>query len=594
MHTVNQRLAALRAAMRSAGLSAYLVPSSDPHQSEYVADHYQSRAWLSGFDGSAGLLVVTADHAGLWTDSRYFLQAEQQLADSAFELHRLRVPHTPEYRQWLVDHLQEGDTLGLDGRLLSGTQLNALRELLAPKGITLRTDVDLLAEVWTDRPALPTAPVFALSDEVTGMDRRTKLRLLRHHAAGDAYLLSTLDDIAWALNLRGSDVDFNPVFYAYLLIGPERSTLLIQPEKVSAGLHQELAADGIDVLPYTDVVPTLDALPQTTAVYYHAGSLNAALIERLAERPTRTGPNEARRLKGIKNNTELRHLKMAMRKDGVALTKLFRWLEARLNVDEPITEADVATHLDGLRRAQGDYYGESFPAIVGYGANGAIIHYRPHPDTAATLRPEGLLLLDSGGQYLQGTTDITRTVALGPVSEEQRLHFTLVLRGHIALARARFPQGTTGVQLDTLARLPLWQHGLNYGHGTGHGVGFFLNVHEGPQGISPNPRSKAAQTPLEPGMLTSNEPGYYRDGAYGIRTENLILCTDVDYAGDTQFLRHETLTLFPIDRRCILVDRLSAEERTWLDDYHVRVAESLLPHLDADEQAWLRAACAPL
>ena len=595
MLSVNQRLAALRAAMGRAGLDAYVQPSSDPHQSEYVAEHWQSRAWMSGFDGSAGLVIITTDHAGLWTDGRYFLQAEQQLADSALVLHRQRVAHAPEHRQWLADTLTEGQVVGLDGRLFSGAQVAAWRKVLGAEGIELRTDVDLISSAWTDRPPLPQAPVFGLSEEQVGVDRRTKLRALRERTAGAAYLLTALDDIAWTLNLRGADVDFNPVFYAYLLVLPEGATLFIDPKKIDESLGAALEEEGIQLAPYNSVEAALRALPETQAVYYHEASLNARLTGVLRERSTRTGPNVAARLKGIKNDTEIAHLRIAMRKDGVALTRLFRWIEARLAADETITEADVAARLDGYRRAQGDYHGESFPAIVGYQANGAIIHYRPHPDTAATLRAEGLLLLDSGGQYTQGTTDITRTVALGPLTDEQRLHYTLVLKGHIALARAHFPQGTTGVQLDTLARHALWQHGLNYGHGTGHGVGFFLNVHEGPQRIATNPRPVSTQVPFEPGMLTSNEPGYYKDGAYGIRIENLILCTDVDFDGDEQFLRHETLTLFPVDRRCIDGRLLDTEERRWLNAYHAEVAGALVPLLETPEEIdWMRKACAAL
>ena len=593
--SIDHRIAALRTAMAARGLSAYVQPSSDPHQSEYVADYWQSRAWLSGFDGSAGLVIVTPDHAGLWTDSRYFLQAEEQLRNNEVELHRQRVPHAPEHRDWLAENLPEGATVGLDGRLFSAARIAALRKILNAKGIALRTDVDLIGEVWTDRPALPEAPVFAVTDEIVGTDRRTKLGILRDRVPGAAYLLSTLDDIAWTLNLRGTDVAFNPVFYAYLLVLPDRATLFINKAKVSVGLKAALAADGVQLAPYRAVEEALRALDTGLTVYYDAATLNARLVGLLKDKTTETGPNVAAQFKGIKNDTEIAHIRTAMAKDGVALTQLFCWVETALAAGRSITEADVAEHLDACRRAQGDYYGESFPAIVGYQANGAIIHYRPHPDTAATLRPEGLLLLDSGGQYTQGTTDITRTVALGPITADQQLHFTLVLKGHIALAKAHFPQGTTGVQLDTLARQFLWQHGLNYGHGTGHGVGFFLNVHEGPQRISPNPRPASTQLPLEPGMLTSNEPGYYRDGAYGIRTENLILCTDVDYAGSEQFLRHETLTLFPIDRRCILVERLSPAELDWLNGYHARVAETLLPLLaDEEQKAWMRAACAPL
>lgn len=590
---VQERIANLRHLMRAEGIDAYLVPGSDPHQSEYVAAHWKGREWLSDFTGSAGVLVVTPDHAGLWTDSRYFIQAETELAGSGITLHKQRVPHAPEHVEWLAEHLPMQGRLGIDGYLFSVGQVRYLERRLAGREVSIDFHADLLSAVWTDRPPLPSDPVFELDIAYAGQSRAEKLADIRREMERmevEWHLLSTLDDIAWLLNLRGSDVAFNPVFLSYLVVGETDATLFIQPDKVPEPVRKQLWADGVKVQPYAGINTFLREMPETDVLWVDTSSLNMRLFSLLAEDQLVRGDNLARRRKAIKNETEIGHIRTAMRKDGVALTKLYRWLEGVL-ATRTVSEAEVARQLGHFRRAQGDYFGESFGAIVGYQANGAIVHYQPDPENAAQIRPEGILLIDSGGQYLQGTTDITRTVALGPPTPEQRRNFTLILQGHLALTTARFPAGTTGVQLDTLARLPLWRHGLNYGHGTGHGVGYFLNVHEPPQGFATGPTTSRGTTAIEPGMLTSNEPGYYKAGEYGMRFENLILCAPAEETEDGTFYQFETLTLFPIDLRLVDAGMLSQEEKDWINDYHRQVFDEISPLLNPEEVAWLRERC---
>ncbi len=579
--------------MARRGWDACLIPSSDPHQSEYVAAHWKGREWLSGFTGSAGLLVLTAEEAALWTDSRYVIQAKKELEGSGIEMCQQQTPFAPEHLDWLLERLEPGNTLALDGSLFSVRQIRRMRKKLEPQGISLYCEDDPLDAVWVDRPPLPDTPVFVFPATYAGQTRLEKLERVRREMrerGADMHLVCTLDDIAWLLNIRGADVDCNPVAISYLLTGLEEATLFINPVKVSEDVRTALEKDGVELAPYGSLANRLRDIPSGQAVLMDSQRTSISTWEAVPpEVKVLEGPTLPVDMKARKNETEIAHLHQAMRKDGVALTKLYRWLEGVLSERE-ITEYDLTRQLDRFRQSQCNYYGESFYAIVGYEANGAIVHYRPREGSSASIRPEGLLLVDSGGQYLEGTTDITRTIALGPPTEEQKRAFTLVLKGHIALARARFPEGTTGVQLDTLARLPLWMEGLNYGHGTGHGVGFFLNVHEGPQAIAAQPASKSAK-PLVAGMLTSNEPGFYKTDAYGIRTENLVLCKPSPQEG---FLEFETLTLFPIDLRLIDEDLLSRAEREWLNRYHERVYETLQPLLNREEADWLSRKCAPL
>lgn len=594
--TINERIEALRAQMRRHGVDAYLVPSSDPHQSEYVADHWKVREWLSGFTGSAGTLIVTEDHAGLWTDSRYFLQAEKELAASEVELHKQQVAHAPEHLSWLANALPAGSTVGCNGFLFSVGQIARIGRTLEQNDIDLLYDLNLIADIWEDRPPLPKDQVFRHEEKYAGKSRREKLREIREQMRAQKarqYLITTLDDIAWTLNLRGHDVEYNPVFISYLVVGEDASLLFIDEEKIPDNLQAQLQADGVALRNYFAIMDYLEALPEGVSVLVDPQTVNRRLFDVIPEEQRIQGDNIPRRLKAIKNKTEVEHLRRVMVKDGVALVKLYRWLETALP-SRKVTEFEVARQLNHFRSAQGDYHGESFGAIVGYNANGAVVHYRPMPETSAALQPKGILLLDSGGQYVDGTTDITRTTALGEPTEEQRRDYTLVLKGHIALATIRFPVGTTGGQLDVLARMHLWRHGLNYGHGTGHGVGFFLNVHEPPQGFAASNVTTRGTTAIEPGMLTSNEPGFYKNGSYGIRIENLVLCVDGEETDYGHFLKFETLTLFPIDLTLLEESMLTKEERDWLNQYHQEVFEKLSPHLNPEEVDWLERKCVPV
>ncbi len=594
--TVAQRLERLRQAMQEEGLDAVLIPSNDPHQSEYVAEHWKARQWISGFSGSAGTVVVTNDHAGLWTDSRYFLQAESELSGSGIVLQKQQIPHAPEHLDWLATHLPSGSRIGLDGRLFTIGQFRAYERLFSPKNIQLQTEVDLIKKLWGDRPALPAEPVFEHSASYAGKSRGEKLTAIREQMEQQGlnqYLLTALDDIAWTFNLRGADVECNPVFYAYALIERGAAHLFVAPEKMPAGLRSSLEHDGVKVHPYAAIESFLESLPAASPIGYDQYLTQYQFWRSLKHLDCKENVAIVRNLKAIKNPVEVGHLREAMRRDGVALTRLYMWLEEIVKT-RTVTEVEVAEKLDGFRREQGDYHGESFAAIVGYKANGAIVHYHPEPGNCAEIHNEGILLLDSGGQYTCGTTDITRTTVFGPANPEQKRAYTLVLKGNIALSTAVFPVGTSGVQLDTLARLPLWQSQMNYGHGTGHGVGFFLNVHEPPQGFVASAANARGTTPLEPGMLTSNEPGYYKTGEYGIRIENLILCVEAGQTESGRFLKFDTLTLFPIDTNLIDRSLLSPQEISWLNAYHQEVFETVAPGMNPEEVSWLKEKCSPI
>ena len=591
--TIAQRLGRLRQAMQDEGLDAYLIPSNDPHQSEYVAEHWKARQWISGFLGSAGTVVVTTDDAGLWTDSRYFLQAEQELKGSGIVLQKQQVPHAPEHLDWLANKLAPGSRIGLDGRLFTIGQIRSFERLFSPKNIQLLTEADLVRSIWTDRVPLPSVPVFELPASYAGQTRTEKFHAVRAQMEQQGlkqYLLTALDDIAWVFNLRGADVECNPVFYAYALLEKDKAHLFVAAEKVPEPLKKALMADGVELHPYQAIESFLESLPNGSPIGYDQYQTQYQFWRSIKHLDCRENVAIIRLLKAIKNPVEVKHLREAMRRDGVALLRLYRWLDEVLQT-RTVTEVEVAHKLDGFRREQGDYHGESFAAIVGYQSNGAIVHYHPEPDHCAEIRNEGILLLDSGGQYTYGTTDITRTTVFGTPTAGQKTAYTLVLKGNIALSTAVFPVGTTGVQLDTLARLPLWQHQMNYGHGTGHGVGFFLNVHEPPQGFVASAANSRGITPLEPGMLTSNEPGYYKTGEYGIRIENLILCVEAGQTDSGRFLKFDTLTLFPIDTNLIDYPLLTRQEVDWLNAYHREVFETLAPGLNQEELDWLKEKC---
>ena len=592
------RLAALRQAMQQHGVAACIVPSADPHLSEYLPEHWQARAWLSGFTGSAGTLVVTATQAGLWTDSRYFSQAERQLDGSGFALMKLRVPHTPGHLQWLAGELRRGDVLAVAGDSLPLASQRQMEPLLAGAGARLRTDLDLPGEIWSDRPPLPQSPVVehALAYACTARaDKLARLRAAMRKRGASHHLLSSLDDIAWLTNLRGSDVECNPVFLAHLLVCAEAgATLFVGRGKLDDALVARLAADGVAIADYATAADALADLPRGSALLFDPGRVVSAIAAAVPGHVARIeAANPSTAFKAVKSPAELDHIREVMRRDGAALTHAFREIEHQLGEGKPLTELDVHRLVHAARAAQPDFVGESFATIAGYQANGAMPHYRATQDSHSALKAEGLLLIDSGGQYLGGTTDITRVLALGPVSAEQKRDATLVLKGMIGLSRARFPKGASGPQLDALARAPLWAAGMDYGHGTGHGVGYFLNVHEGPQSIRP-PVAGSALVPLEPGMISSIEPGLYKPGRHGIRHENLAVVVEADRTEFGDYYAFETLTLCPFDRRALDINLLSPDERAWLDDYHATVRAALSPLLDGADLAWLIWHCAPL
>ena len=595
---IPSRLAALRAAMQQHGVAAVLVPSADPHLSEYLPAHWQAREWLSGFSGSAGTLIVTADAAGLWTDSRYFAQAGQQLAGSGIALMKLQVPHAAEHLEWLRQHLQQGDVLALAGDSVAITAQRQIERRLAEAGATLRTDLDLPGAVWPDRPALPQAAVRAHDPTYVGSSRADKLarvrQAMRKHDATH-HLLSSLDDIAWLTNLRGSDVECNPVFLAHLLLDAAgRSTLFVARGKLDDALVAALAADGVAIADYAAITSALGELGAPDRLLLDSGRVVSAIGAAIAPAVTRIeAANPSTAFKARKSAAELDHVREVMRRDGAALVCAFRRLEQRLAAGMPLTELDVDALLREERSAQPGWVGESFATIAGYQANGALPHYRATQEQHSALQPRGLLLVDSGGQYVGGTTDITRVLALGETTPEQRRDATLVLKGMIALSRAHFPKGASGPQLDALARAPLWAAGMDYGHGTGHGVGYFLNVHEGPHSIRP-PVSGGALVALEPGMISSIEPGLYKPGRHGIRHENLAVVIEAEQTEFGEFYAFETLTLCPFDRRALELGLLNPEERAWLDDYHASVRAALSPLLEGADLEWLSRQCAPL
>lgn len=592
MEQIINRILLLRQAMRNAGISACIIPGTDPHASEYIAEYWKERVWISGFNGSAGTAVVALDKAGMWTDSRYFLQAADQLAGTGIDLMKQGLPETPEIIPWLVSELKAGERVGVNAQMFSVNAYAAMKDQLQSSGIEL-VSIDLPGQVWTERPSLPLNPFFVFDTKYAGKSSFEKLVDLRAEmkkTRADVFVMSALDDIAWLFNIRGNDVDYNPVTIAYALVEEDKATLFIAPEKVTSETKQYLEKEGVAVAGYLDIYAALKDIDPSKAVLVDGAKLNQSLFETI---PTgcaiRNSMSPVFKLKSIKNEVEMAGIRRAMVKDGVALTRFFMWLEANVASGE-LTELSVDEKLYGFRSQQENFVGESFGTIAGYGPHGAIVHYSATEESAATLKPEGIFLLDSGGQYLDGTTDITRTVALGAVTPQQKTDFTLVLKGHIALSQAVFPTGTRGSQLDILARKSMWSLGLNYGHGTGHGVGHFLNVHEGPQNI----RMDENPVTLQPGMFMSNEPGMYRTGEYGIRTENLVHVVPAMKTDFGQFLQFETITLFPIDSALIDVEMLDASETEWLNAYHQKVFEALSPQLSANEKAWLENKCAPI
>lgn len=583
------RIEQAQAALARQGLAAVLVPSSDPHLSEYLPERWQGRQWLSGFTGSMGTLVVARDRAALFADSRYWVQAEAELRGSGIELVKIPTGNATMHVDWIAALVKPGEVVGVDGQVLGLAAAQQLRSAVEKAGATLRTDVDLLAEVWPDRPGLPTAPVYEHRAPQAPLDRRAKLAQVREAMARHGathHLVSTVDDIAWLFNLRGADVSYNPVFLAHALIGPDQTTLFVAEGKIDAPLAAALGADGVKLAPYADAPTALAALPADAALLLDPKRVTFGLRESVRARVVEA-TNPSTLLKSRKSADEAVHIRRAMAEDGAAMCAFYAWFEAALG-RERITELTIDEKLSAERAKRPGFVGLSFPTIAGFNANGAMPHYRATPESHAVIEGDGLLLIDSGGQYLGGTTDITRVWPIGTPSAAQKRDYTLVLKGTLALSRTRFPRGTLSPMLDAIARAPIWEHGLEYGHGTGHGVGYFLNVHEGPQSIS-----KAIPDPamaMEPGMITSIEPGLYRPGEWGVRIENLVMnvASPVTNAFG-EFLEFETLTLCPIDTRCIDRSLLRADEIAWLNGYHAMVRERLAPLVSGAALAWLNA-----
>lgn len=589
MTQVKERLELLRQAMKKAGISACIIPGTDPHAGEYISDFWKERVWISGFTGSAGTAAVTLDKAGLWTDSRYFLQGANQLQGSSIELMKQGLPDTLEIIPWLATVLKSGDKVAVNAQMFSVNAYANMKTELKLSGIEL-VSVDLLKEVWTDRPALPSKPFFVFDSKYSGKTVKEKLILLRAElkkAHAQVFALSALDDIAWLFNIRGNDVAFNPVVIAYALVDEDSATLFVDSAKCTDDSKNYLKENGVKVADYLDIYNSLKAIPAGKAVLFDGNKFNQSLYEAIpAACDKRISMSPVFKLKSIKNEVEITGVRKAMIKDGVALTKFFMWLEDNVSSGK-LTEITIADKLRGFRAQQKNFIGESFDTIAGYAGHGAIVHYSASAESASTLKPEGILLLDSGGQYLDGTTDITRTITLGKPTSKQKKDYTLVLKGHIDLAMAKFPENTRGSQLDILARKSMWDRGLNYGHGTGHGVGHFLNVHEGPQNI----RMDENPATLQIGMITSNEPGIYRTDDYGIRTENLVLTVPAEKTEFGQFLKFETLTLCYIDTKLIDKSLLNKTEEKWLNEYHKTVYKKLSPYLSEEEKKWLKKKC---
>lgn len=593
MNEINQRLESLREVMHREHLSAFIFPSTDAHQSEYVADHWQGRTWISGFNGSAGTAVVTMKSAALWTDSRYFLAAEEQLKGTEFQLMKLKIEGTPTISEWLAQELQgENAEVGLDGMVNSYHEtMGLIADLRKSGGITVRTNFDPLGLIWTDRPAIPANPVEIQPMEFAGESVASKISRIRtalrqRHA--DGMLISALDDIAWTLNLRGTDVHCVPVFVSYLLISSQQVSLYVDSAKINDEVKAYLTENGISLYPYNKVAEGLERYSEYN-ILLDGDETSYFLWKTVKCQEIIAGNSPVPAMKAQKNDREIAGFRQAMLRDGVAMVKFLRWLKPAVEAGGQ-TEISIDRKLTSLRAEQHLFRDISFDTIAGYQAHGAIVHYEATPETDVALKPEGLILIDSGAQYQDGTTDITRTIALGPVTEEMKHVYTLVLKGHIQLELAKFPDGASGTQLDALARECMWREGYNYLHGTGHGVGAYLSVHEGPHQI----RMEWKPTPLRAGMTVTDEPGLYLSGKFGVRIENTLLIKDYQTTEFGKFLQMESLTLCPIDLTPVDFSMLQPEEIEWLDTYHRDVFEKLSPYLEGEDLEWLREATRPV
>ena len=575
--------------MKQHKIDAYIIPTSDPHMSEYPADCWKYREWISGFTGSAGTVIITADKAGLWTDSRYFLQASTQLEGTGIELFKMMLPETPTIPEFLTHELKEGQTVGLNGETYSLADARSLEKALAEKEIKLNTNASLIDPIWKERPAIPEAPMFEMPIELSGKSTEDKLidiNKMLHKAGADCTILSALDEVAWTFNIRGTDVAYNPVVISYAFVSEKESVLFVNPKKIPAEIAEHLKKEGVTLADYGMLATFLSRLPERTRVFIDSKRTNVAIYNALPKSSILIeGISPANHLKSIKNETEIKGFRNAVLKDGIAMTKFYFWLEKMLKAGEKVTELSAAAKLTALRSEQPQYVMDSFASISSYGPHGAVVHYSPTPETDTELKTDSLYLLDSGAQYLDGTTDITRTIALcdGP-SEQMKKDFTRALKGTIGIAKCKFPAGIRGCLIDAFARKALWDAGINYLHGTCHGIGHCLNVHEGPQSI----RMEENPVILEPGMVMSDEPAMYRPGEYGIRTENMILIREDSETEFGKFLGFETLTLCYIDTKLVIPSMLSVREHAWLNKYHQMVYDLVSPHLTEEEKAWLK------
>lgn len=585
---ISERLSALRKFMETRHLDAFIVPSTDPHLSEYPPKRWECRKWITGFTGSAGTAVITMKQAGVWTDSRYFLQAAQQLEGTGFDLFKMGMPETPDMIDWIVEQVGNGGKVGIDGMVYATSEAKTLKNKLESKGIALETRFNPFEEIWKDRPEIPQNKIFTLPEEITGESTKNKIERIVEEiekAGAEGIVIATLDAVAWTFNIRGNDVEYNPVAVAYGYVSKNESVLFIDPDKLTPPIASELQSQGVKTANYNHIFDYIEELPEKTTICVTESKINYTLYQHLSARCKVIDlPSPIDLMKSMKNETELNGFRRAMVKDGIALTRFYMWLEKAVPTGT-VTEMTIAEKLREFRSQQEQYMGESFGTIAGYAAHGAIVHYSATPESNSIIEPRGLLLIDSGAQFMHGTTDITRTVALGEIAPQMKSDYTKVLKGHIALATAIYPEGTRGSQLDILAHKPLWDDCETYWHGTGHGIGHFLNVHEGPQNI----RTEENPIPLKQGMVTSNEPGIYRTDQYGIRIENLVVTQEYKKTEDFgTFYHFETLTLCPIDTKPIETDMLTEKEKLWLNNYHRMVYDKLQHHLNEEEKAWLK------
>ncbi len=582
----NEKLSALRKNMKKRGLDAYIIPSSDPHKSEYVTKRYESRKWISGFTGSAGTIVVTENESGLWTDGRYYIQAEEELLASEVKLFKMMQPGVPSYTDWLCKSLNAGDCVGFDSSVFSVDEVKRMKKKFSLSGISINGEHDIIDEIWSDRPHMPSDEVFVHDLRYAGLSlvqKMEKVRVKMSESGLDFYIMSSLEDIAWLFNLRGSDVKNNPVFMAYALIGKEYAALFVEKKKLTESVESYLYENGVEIKGYSKIEKAIKNIEKGKNVFFDPKKVNWSLYESLPKScRVLNGEDIVENMKAVKSEPEIQNIKNCQIRDAVAMAKFLYWLDSNVESDK-MSEMSASDKLEGFRRQQDFFVGTSFDTICAYKDHAAKMHYSASESSQYKLDTEGFLLVDSGGQYLDGTTDITRTIVLGSLTKEQKRDFTLVLKGHIALASLKFLYGATGSNIDIIARQAMWKEGIDYKCGTGHGLGYFLSVHEGPQRIS----QAVNNIVLEEGMLLTNEPGIYREGSHGIRTENTLLVKKAQQTEFGQFMEFETISYCPIDIRAIDVDLLSDEERTWLNSYHKMVCDKISDYLDKDERKWL-------